>query len=58
MDIQPDTRPDIGLDIPESVKSDSNKPKTKGGKGLKTFITLVVVIIILVVAGYLINQYT
>ena len=30
MDIQPDTRPDIGLDIPESVKSDSNKPKTKG----------------------------
>ena len=60
MDTQSDNRPDIGLDIPDGLKPSADKPKnkrTRGGKGNKILMTLII-IVILVVAGYLINQYT
>jgi hypothetical protein len=60
MDIKPENRPDIGLDMPDNLKPSIDKPKkrrARGGKGGKIIMTLVI-IIILVVAGYLINQYT
>lgn len=59
MDIQPDNKPDIGLDLPANLKPEGDKPKKeKKGKGGKSFIALLVIIIVLVVAGYLVNQYT
>ncbi len=59
MDIKPDTKPDIGLDIPDKVKFEADKPKKAvKGKGAKGLIIFVIIIIILVAAGYLINQYT
>lgn len=56
MDIKPDTKSDMGLDIPGGVKAD--KPAKPKGKGGKTFFTLLIIVIILVAAGYLVDSYT
>ncbi len=62
MDIKSDNK-DFGLDMPANLtKSADNKPeaedKKKGKKGLKVAITLIIIIVVLALAGFLLDKYT
>ena len=49
----------LGLDLPQSAKTSGDTPKkNKSSKGSKKFVSLLVIIILLVIAAFLVNQYT
>lgn len=61
MDISTDQKPDLGLNVPESYKEEKAKNNSctcNGSKGAKAFIALLVVIILVLVAGYCVDRYT
>ena len=50
---------DMELEVPAVVKKDDKKKKIKvSAKGFNGFITLVIVVVLILVIGFLVNQYT
>lgn len=60
MDIQQhENKPDLGLEVPAEAIKDTKKKKSKGGvKNFNAFITLAIVIVLIIIIGFLVNQYT
>lgn len=61
MDISTEQKPDLGLDVPESYKEEKDKKSScacHGNKGAKAFITLLVVIVLVLVAGFCVDRFT
>ncbi|HRY63253.1 MAG TPA: hypothetical protein P5267_01440 [Patescibacteria group bacterium] len=61
MDISTEQKPDLGLDVPESYKEEKDKKGScvcHSNKGAKAFITLLIVIILVLMAGFCVDRYT
>lgn len=58
MDFNPETKPDTGLEVPESFKAGKKENcSCSDGKG-KGLIALLVVIVLVLVAGFVVDRYT
>ncbi len=61
MDLNPETKPGLGLDTPETYKEDKGKKDSCScdcGKGGKAFMAVLIVIIIVLVAGFVVDRFT
>jgi hypothetical protein len=59
MDIRPEVKPGIGLELPPNANKEEKKETSKSSsKGVKSIVTIIVVIIVLAAVGFLVNQYT
>ena len=58
MDIRSGGKPDTGLDIPESAKNADNKKTRSKKRGMKVLLSTLIIVVVLIVAGYLVDKYT
>ncbi|NMC51241.1 hypothetical protein GYA54_00735 [Candidatus Kuenenbacteria bacterium] len=58
MDFNPETKPDTGLELPESLKETKKEKCSCGGKGMGGLVVALVVVVLVLVAGFVVDRYT